>query len=91
MGEAFDVVGERVQKEWRKIGPGLFEVAWEISLRNHKQEAVTVDVIEPVPGDWEMLRSTLPHEKVNAFTARFQVPVAKDAEAKLEYRVRVRL
>jgi hypothetical protein len=58
--------------------------------RNHKKEAVTVEVVEPVPGDWEVLRSTLPHEKVDAFTMRFRVPVPKDGEAKLTYRVRVR-
>jgi hypothetical protein len=90
MGDAFDVVGERVQKDWKKIGPSLYEVEWEISLRNHKTEAVAVDVIEPVPGDWEVLRSTHAHEKVSAFTMRFRVPVPKDGEAKLDYRVRVR-
>ena len=90
MGQAFDVVGERVQKDWKKIGPSLYEVEWAISLRNHKQEAITVEVIEPVPGDWEVLRSSLPYEKMEAFTLRFRVPVPKDGEAKLEYRVRVR-
>ena len=90
MGEAFDVVGERVQKDWKKIGPALYEVEWEISLRNHKKEAVTVEVVEPVPGDWEVLRSTLPHEKVEAYTMRFRVPVPKDGETKLNYRVRLR-
>ena len=90
MGDAFDVVGERVQRDWKKIGSSLYEVEWDISLRNHKKEAVTVEVIEPVPGDWEVLRSTLPHEKVDAFTMRFRVPVPKDGEAKLNYRVRVR-
>ena len=43
-----------------------------------------------MPGDWEVLRSTLPHEKVDAFTMRFRVPVKKDGETKLVYRVRVR-
>jgi hypothetical protein len=47
-------------------------------------------VIEPVPGDWEVLRSTLPHEKVDAFTMRFRVPVQKEGETKLTYRVRLR-
>ena len=42
---------------------------WEISLRNHKKEAVTVEVIEPMPGDWEVLRASHPHEKIQAFTA----------------------
>jgi hypothetical protein len=90
MGDAFDVVGERVQKDWRKIGSSLYEVEWEISLRNHKTEAVTVEVIEPVPGEWEVLRSTLPYEKVEAFTLRFRVPVPKDGESKLTYRTRLK-
>ncbi len=90
MGDAFDVVGERVQKDWRKIGSSLYEIEWDITLRNHKKEAITVEVIEPVPGDWEVLRSTVPHEKVDAFTMRYRVPVQKDGETKLTYRVRVR-
>ena len=90
MGEAFDVVGERVQKDWKRIGSNLYEIEWEITLRNHKKEAVTVEVIEPMPGDWEILRSTQPHEKVEAFTARWKVPVPKEGAATLGYRTRVR-
>ena len=90
MGDAFDVVGERIQRDWKKIGGGVYEVEWEIKLRNHKEEPITVDVIEPMPGDWEMLRATHPHEKVQAFTAKWNLPVPKDGETKLTYRVRVR-
>jgi hypothetical protein len=90
MGEAFDVVGERIQKDWKKIGWGLYEVEWEISLRNHKKEDVAVTVFEPMPADWEVLRSTHPHEKVEAHTLRYQIPVPKEGSAKLAYRVRVR-
>ena len=90
MGEAFDVVGERVQKDWKKIGWGLYEVEWEISLRNHKKEDVTVTVFEPMPGDWEVLRETYRHEKVEAHTLRYQIPVPKEGATKLTYRVRVR-
>ena len=90
MGEAFDVVGERVQKDWKKIGWNLYEVEWEILLRNHKKEDVIVTVIEPMPGDWEVLRSTHPHEKMEAHTLRYRVPIAKESTAKLTYRVRLR-
>ena len=90
MGEAFDVVGERIQKDWKKIGWGLYEVEWEISLRNHKKEDVTVTVFEPMPGDWEVLRETHRHEKVEAHTLRYHIPVPKEGAAKLMYRVRVR-
>jgi len=90
MGEAFDVVGERIQKDWRKLGYSLYEVEWEISLRNHKQEDIQVTIIEPVPGDWEVLRSTHPYEKVEAHTLAYKVNVPKDGQTKVNYRVRIR-
>jgi len=90
MGDAFDVVGQRTQKDWKRIASNLYEVEWEISLRNHKQEAVTVEVVEPMPGDWEVLRASHPHEKLQAFTAQWKIPVPKDGETKLSYRIRVR-
>jgi len=90
MGDAFDVVGERTQKEWRKIASNLYEVEWEISLRNHKKDDQTVTVIEPVPGDWQVLTSTHAWEKPEAHTLKFQVPVVKDGASKLTYRVRLR-
>jgi len=90
MGDAFDVVGQRTQKDWKRIASSLYEVEWEISLRNHKQEAVTVEVVEPMPGDWEVLRASHPHEKTQAFTALWKIAVPKDGETKLTYRIRVR-
>jgi hypothetical protein len=90
MGEAFDVVGERTQKEWRKLGASLYEVEWEIALRNHKAEAQTITVIEPVPGDWQVVSATHAWDKPEAHTLRFTVPVAKESAAKLVYRVRLR-
>ena len=90
MGEAFDVVGQRTQKDWKRIASNLYEVEWEISLRNHKKEAITVEVNEPMPGDWEVLRETHPHEKIQAFTAQWKIAVPKEGETKLVYRTRVR-
>ena len=90
LGDAFDVVGDRTQKEWRKLGPGLWEVEWEISLRNHKKQDQTVTVIEPVPGDWQVLHATHAFEKPEAHTLRFSIPVPKEGAAKLVYRVRIR-
>lgn len=90
LGEAFDVVGERTQKEYRKLAPGLWEVEWEIALRNHKTQAQTVTVIEPVPGDWQVLHSTHAWDKPQAHTLRFSIPVPAESTAKLVYRVRIR-
>jgi hypothetical protein len=90
MGDAFDVVGERVQKDWKRLGGNLYESEWEITLRNHKKEAITVEVFEPMPGDWEVLRASHPHTKPQAFTARFSLAVPKEGATTLAYRIRVR-
>jgi hypothetical protein len=90
LGYAFDVVGGRKQTDWRKIAYDTYEAAFEISLRNHKKEDVVVKVVEPIPGDWTMLSSSHDYKKSDAFAAEFDVPVPRDKEVKLTYRVRMR-
>jgi len=61
-----------------------------VSLRNHKKEDIQVLVEEPIPGDWEMLSNTHLFEKLSAHLTRFDVPVPKDKEVKVKYRIRFR-
>jgi len=90
IGDAFDVVGSRKQIDWKKIAYDTYEASFEISLRNHKKEDVVVKVVEPIPGDWKILGSSHEYKKTEAFTAEFNIPVPKDKETKLTYRVRMR-
>ena len=90
MGNAFDLAGERTQKDFRKLGSNLYEVEWEIALRNHKTEAQTVTIIEPVPGDWQVMSSNHQYEKIEAHTLKYQISVPRESSAKLVYRVRIR-
>ena len=90
VGDAFDVIGERKQMDYKVIGSCRSESAWQIDLRNHNDEKVEVDVIEPASGDWEIVSSSLPAAKEDANTFRFRVPVPARGNAKVEYRVRVR-
>jgi hypothetical protein len=88
IGNAFDVVAERKQTDFKSFGTA-FELAFEISLRNHKPDPITVLVNEPLGGDWTMLDANFKYEKTAAFAAQFTVPVAANANALLKYRVRV--
>jgi hypothetical protein len=90
VGDAFDIVGERKMMDYRAISSRVYEYAYQIVIRNHKKEAVTITVNEPIGGDWEMLSSSHKWEKTAAFASRFTVPVAADGSATLAYRVRVR-
>ncbi|MBU0533690.1 MAG: DUF4139 domain-containing protein [Candidatus Omnitrophica bacterium] len=89
MGEAFDVVGERTQMDWKKIASNVYEAEWEISIRNHKEEDAEVQIIEPIPGDWTILKSSHKYEKIEAHTLKYTVKVPKDGEVKITYRVRM--
>lgn len=91
VGEAFDVIGTRKQMDFKRVSNTVSEMTWEITLRNHKPEGVTVRVEEPVPGDWDVLSNSHKYTKVDAHTLRFDVPVPKNGEAKVTYRVRVKM
>lgn len=90
IGNAFDVVSERKQTDFKKLGGNLYEMEFEITIRNHKDSAITVDVNEPIGGDWEMLSSTYKWTKTAAWAANFKVPVEKDGTSVLRYRIRAR-
>ena len=89
IGNAFDVVCERKQTDFQKIAPNVYELEYEITLRNHKATAIAAEVNEPIGGTWRMLRSSHQWTKSDAWAAGFTVPVATDGTAVLKYRVRV--
>lgn len=95
LGEAFDVTARRKQTDYKSLGKqGRFgfvhESAFEVELKNAKKEAVTVTVLEPMPGDWEVLQSSHACTKAAAGTGKFQVSVPAEGKATLSYRVRVK-
>ena len=89
IGTAFDIVCERRQTDFVRVADTVYEMEFEITLRNHKSTPVTVEVNEPIAGSWTMIRSTHEARKTDAWAAQFQVPVSSDGESVLRYRVRV--
>ncbi len=95
LGEAFDLTATRQQTLFKKLGGSgrynyTYESAYKIVLRNAKQEAVAIRVREPLPGDWEILEESLPHQAENSRQVSWLVPVPARGETVLTYRVRVR-
>jgi hypothetical protein len=89
IGNAFDIIAQHKQTDFKKIAPNVYEMEFEVTLRNHKDTPITVQVNEPIGGSWEMLSSTYKFTKTAAFAAQFQVPVDKSGTSVLKYRVRV--
>jgi len=90
VGDAFDIVAERKETDYKVLPKDVYEYAYEIKIRNHKNHPVTVIVNEPISSDWKILSSSFKAEKTSSSSVRFRVPVAKDGEAILTYRVRVK-
>lgn len=95
LGQAFDVTADKKQTDFKKLSTAVkddsaYESAYEIVLHNGKDEAVTVSVQEPVPGDWTLLASSLPGKKVSSNLLAWQVTIPASGETVLTYRVRVR-
>lgn len=90
LGNAFDIVGERTQKDLKTLAGGYVEETIVVKVRNHKGEAAEVQVYEHPWrwSQWEIVKSSTPYEKVDQSTLEFPVSVAKDGEAVVEYTIR---
>ncbi|MFV2041933.1 MAG: DUF4139 domain-containing protein [Anaerolineales bacterium] len=90
VGDAFDIVGERIQTDFRRPSDKTLEESFEITLRNHKDEAVEVRVVEHLFrwSEWRVLRSSYDFEKLDSSTIEFRVRIPADGEITLDYDVR---
>lgn len=90
LGKAFDIAGERIVNNRRKISTDIWEYDITVKLRNHKAEAAVVSVIDHVRwGDWSVTRHQGgDYTKKDASTLEFQVRCAPDVEQVLTYTIR---
>lgn len=66
------------------------ETAHQIEIHNARQEAVTIRVQEPIPGDWMMISESQPHTKSSANLVEWLVKVPTNQKTILSYRVRIK-
>ena len=91
LGQAFDVVGERTQTDFRiDTSRKTMTEAFRIQLRNHKDAPVRVVVKENLYRwtTWEVLEPSDPFSKVDSRTIHFDVTVPPNGEKTVTYVVR---
>ena len=100
-GNAFDITGTRVRTESAKLSKSTYRDTYTITLRNHKEEAVTVNVLEHPSGNtWKIISAgisykedatfvtvVLPYEKIDSHTVKFVAHVPANGESKVIYTV----
>ncbi len=89
-GNSFDVVGERKRTNIRvDSAHNWMDESFEIRVRNHKKEAVTVRVVEHLYRwtNWKLTEQSQESRKMDAQTVEFPVTIAPDGEQVVTYTV----
>jgi hypothetical protein len=90
MGNAFDVVAERIQTDFRVDSKtrNLWET-FEIKLRNHKDQEVNIAVLEALyrSSNWKIENMSHPYKQENSNRIRFDVKVPGEGEAVIRFTV----
>ncbi len=90
MGEAFDVVGERKQTDFKvdTRGHHLWET-FELKLRNQKEDDTRVIVLENLyrTANWDIENASHDWSKENSNRIRFEVDIPPEEEVVITYRV----
>lgn len=89
-GNAFDLVGERRQTNFRlDTNNHWADESFEIRIRNHKKEVVEVRVVEHLYRwlQWEVKTKSMGFAKTDARTIEFRPRVPADGEAVITYTV----
>lgn len=91
-GTAFDLTARRVQTSYELVRTSKTETqvtaSYRVTVANATDEAVQVDVLEQRFGDWTVLESSVPAEKVSSSTTRFTISIPPEGETVLTYRIR---
>jgi hypothetical protein len=90
LGDAFDVVAERKQTAQKQLSSRSREESYSVELRNHKDTAVQVQVVEHLYGDWTITEHSHEFVKTNANTVEFPVNVPANGSLTVVYTVRTK-
>jgi len=88
VGNAFDISAEQKVLSKDRVSQRVQEQIFQIELRNHKDEDVTIKVQKKLYGDWEIIKNNYEYEKKDANTVEFEVPVKANDKAVIDFLVR---
>ena len=89
LGNAFDIVGERIQTNYKEVSTRTHEESYSIEIRNHKDTAQQVTIIEHLSGDWKITDKSTDFVKKDSRTAEFAVAVPANGSVKVTYTARI--
>lgn len=89
LGDSFDVTARKRQTDFRFSSDCSTESSYQIVVANAKNVSQNVLVVEPIPGDWQIVDENVPHVKSSAFSASWNLRVPSGSRSTLTYTARV--
>jgi hypothetical protein len=90
-GNSFDLVGQRrLVSQTENNSEHVATQTIEVKVRNRKKEPAEIRVVEHATrgGNWTLTAQSQPHEKKDATTFEFRVPLQPDEEKVITYTIR---
>ncbi|NOT08668.1 MAG: hypothetical protein HOP28_10745 [Gemmatimonadales bacterium] len=91
-GSAFDLTAKRVQTSYATRRDSIRTIAtadYRVTLTSAKDSVSIVEVVEERYGEWSVVSSSAPADKVSSTRTRFRLRIPARGEVVLTYRVRV--
>ncbi|MHB8996765.1 MAG: hypothetical protein ACYC63_16070 [Armatimonadota bacterium] len=70
---------------YKKLALFDVEEEYQLEIENHRQGPVTLLVDEHVPGEWQVLKASVPYQKLDAGTLELTVKLEAGQKAKVNY------
>jgi hypothetical protein len=84
-GTAFDLVGETVTKDNRRISNRITEKDMEVTLRNQSSQPKTIIIEHAIGGSWQIFNESQSYKKENAYLISFEVTIKPEEEKKISW------
>jgi hypothetical protein len=88
LGNTAEVTAEEIQTDDNEITNNVSEESYKITLKNKKNEDITVDVQRYLGTNWEISAASMKYDNTDSNHITFHVPVKKDSETAITFSVK---
>lgn len=91
LGSSKEITVLQEQTDFKMLRPHLLESGYVYTFSNTTEHPITLDVVAPFPGEWQVLRENKSHEITTTSFPLWKIKIAAKSKEELRYRVRLSL
>lgn len=88
LGDAFDVLADQKEIEYKRVSDNVTERTYEMIVRNRKDSPIELSVMRLIGRDTEVLESSMKYEKDGVERIKYSVSLKADEEKSIKLKLR---